>query len=166
MEFRLFRGTENSLGIPFRRTKREEHFWNFVVKHIAEENLLSILFAGTEDFRFESTLPNAAAENFKNSLQVCSLRTITKVCMPTFAFGHVVMQNSVKMVLYQTTNHQSCSKFAGKKNSIFILYGIFADPSLLSDFNILKCVLRVHACGVKGLNFVCLPRVLGQEISN
>jgi hypothetical protein len=105
-------------GFRSARTKMEEYFWNFVVKHIAEE-LVSILFAGTGNFRFESIFPNAAAENFKNSLQVCSLWTITKICMPTFAFGLVVMQNSVKTVLYQTTNHQSCSKFAGEKKLHF-----------------------------------------------
>jgi hypothetical protein len=43
---------QKTFGIPFRRTKMEENFWNFVVKHIAEENLLSILFAGHRKHSF------------------------------------------------------------------------------------------------------------------
>jgi hypothetical protein len=38
------------LGIPFRGTKIEANFLNFVPKHFAEENMLSILFGGTENF--------------------------------------------------------------------------------------------------------------------
>jgi hypothetical protein len=57
--------SQNRKLLGFRRTKMEEYFWNFVVKHIAEEKLLSILFAGTGFFRFESISQNAAAENCK-----------------------------------------------------------------------------------------------------
>jgi hypothetical protein len=45
------------------------NFWNFVPKHFAEENMLSILFAGTGNFHYESLSQNVAAENVKNSVR-------------------------------------------------------------------------------------------------
>jgi hypothetical protein len=43
------------LGIPFHGTEIEANFCqNFAPKHFAEENTLSIVFAGTENFSFES----------------------------------------------------------------------------------------------------------------
>jgi hypothetical protein len=47
-------------------TKIEANFRIFVPKHFSEENTLSILFAGTGNFLFDSLSQNAAAENFKN----------------------------------------------------------------------------------------------------
>jgi hypothetical protein len=41
---------------------------NFVPEHFAKENMLSILFAGTGNFRYESLSQKAATENFKNSV--------------------------------------------------------------------------------------------------
>ncbi len=53
------------LGIPFYGTKIVANFWSFVPKHFTEENMLSILFAGTGNFWFEPLSQNAAAEKFQ-----------------------------------------------------------------------------------------------------
>jgi hypothetical protein len=54
------------LGILFHGTEIEANFCqNFAPQHFAEENTLSILFAGTGYFCFESLSQNAAAENSK-----------------------------------------------------------------------------------------------------
>jgi hypothetical protein len=63
---------------PFRRRENNSEFCSveqkiganirkFVLKHFAEQNTLSILFARTGNFLFESVSQNGAAENFKNS---------------------------------------------------------------------------------------------------
>ncbi len=82
MEFWLFCGTETlgilfrtiprkrkMLGILFRETDREANFRNFVPKHFMEENTLSVLFARTGNFNFESLCQNPATENLKNSVR-------------------------------------------------------------------------------------------------
>jgi hypothetical protein len=45
--------------------KIETNFWNFFFQAFYEENMLSILFAGTGIVCFESLSQNAAANNFK-----------------------------------------------------------------------------------------------------
>jgi hypothetical protein len=94
MEFGVFRGTENSgnsvlafhrrekcsefrtmeqkykqtLGISFQTIpwKRKQLGIPFGSKAFHGENMLSILFAGTGNFGFESLSQNMAAENVKN----------------------------------------------------------------------------------------------------
>jgi hypothetical protein len=44
-------------------------FSEFCPKHFAEENTLSIVFAGTRNLRFESLSQNTVAKNFKNSVR-------------------------------------------------------------------------------------------------
>ncbi len=51
------------LDIPFRGIKVEANFHNFVAKPFAEENTLSVMFAGAGNFRFESLVEKAAAKN-------------------------------------------------------------------------------------------------------
>jgi hypothetical protein len=83
-EFRLFRGTENSRNsipnlsveektirnsVRWNKNTVEANFRNFVPKHFADENMLSVLFAGTRNFRFKSLSQNEAAENFTNSVR-------------------------------------------------------------------------------------------------
>jgi hypothetical protein len=48
-----------------RGTKIEANFRNFVPQHFAEENMPSILFAGTGKFLFDSLSQNAAAKIFQ-----------------------------------------------------------------------------------------------------
>jgi hypothetical protein len=43
----------------------EANFPNFVPKHFAEENMLSIMFAGTGNFRFESLSQYTVDKNKK-----------------------------------------------------------------------------------------------------
>jgi hypothetical protein len=82
MEFRLFRGTDNFRdSVPLK--KNGGTLLEFFLKHIEEENLLSILFAGTRNFLIESISPNAAAENFKKivcKFAVCGL--LRKIACP------------------------------------------------------------------------------------
>jgi hypothetical protein len=66
-EFRLFRGTENSRNSVVNHSTEEETSWNsvpwnknklrnFVLKHFAKENTLSILYAETGNFRLNRFL--------------------------------------------------------------------------------------------------------------
>jgi hypothetical protein len=83
-EFRLVRGTENSRNsipnhsveektirnsVRWNKNTVEANFRNFVPKHFADENMLTVLFSGTGNFHFESLSQNAAAENFTNSVR-------------------------------------------------------------------------------------------------
>jgi hypothetical protein len=45
------------------------NFCIFISKHFSEENTLSVLFAGTESFLFESLSQSAEAKHFKNSIR-------------------------------------------------------------------------------------------------
>ncbi len=56
---KLSEAEEKTFRIPFRWTKIEANLRSFVPKHFTEENLISVLFAGTRNFRFESLFPNA-----------------------------------------------------------------------------------------------------------
>jgi hypothetical protein len=56
-------GKENNSEFCSVDLKKEAIFQNFVPKPFAEENTLSVLFAGTGNFRFESLVQKATAKN-------------------------------------------------------------------------------------------------------
>jgi hypothetical protein len=76
--------------------KIEANFRNFVPKHFAEENTLSILFDGPGNFRFESLFQNTATENSKNSVRKDDFwDTDKKILFSYFGYSEKLFRNEI-----------------------------------------------------------------------
>ncbi len=75
--------------------KIEANFRNFVPKHFAEENTLSILFDGPGNLRFVSVSQKTAAENFKNSVRKDDFWGTKKNLFSYFGYSAEFFRNEI-----------------------------------------------------------------------